>query len=188
MSLQPKRLAAVFYLPLGAIRGDLTELAAETGGSDIKQAPDADGVLDFLWAGLSSEARLIRSSFFGILFISFWQSDFLELLESEREESTAGGALIVADAFRKACEVLSPAFAFVATHLDQATEEWVVGLEWSVLNHEANRLATQGLGLVYFSPEMDDHWVPYSSQEDRDSLPISSGRLMFASSGKSGWF
>jgi hypothetical protein len=188
MSVQPKRLAAVFYLPLGAIRGDPTELAAEAGGSDIKQASDADGIVDCLWAGLLSESRLIRSSFFGVLLISFWQSDFLQLIESGCEETKADGASAVADAFRKACVVLRPAFAFVATRVDQATEEWVVGNEWSVLNHEANRLATQGLGLIYFSPEMDDHWVPRSSQEDRDSLPSSSGRLMFASRGTSRWF
>jgi hypothetical protein len=184
MSSPAKRLAAAFYLSLDTTRRGFPYLLA---GASAIQSGSGD-TSDCRWAGLNCEARLIHSAFYGILVISFWQSDFLRLLDSNAHTTDPDATSSIAEAFRKACETLHPAFAFIATHLDQATEQWMVGLESSVLNHEANRLATQGLGMIYFDSEMDDHWTPHPTQEDRDSIPVTQGRLMFAGKGPLHWF
>jgi hypothetical protein len=187
MSFSPKRLAAIFYLPLDAASRGLFQLATEAGATKIRAIANDDGTLDCSWGGLDAKAGLIPSNFYCILVISFWQSKFLQLV-TEDESAEAKNESFFLQNFQKACKSLIPEFAFIATHLDQATQDWIVGQEWSVLNHAANQLASQGLGLLYFSPEMNDHWTPSSKQEDREILTMSTGRFIFAGRGQSRWF
>jgi hypothetical protein len=188
MSVESKRLWAVFYLS-----GDdadtpsrLLELAEKAGAEECRSSGEDHESLSCLWAGLPCEVFLVKGLVYQILVISIWQSDFLQMIaDGEGQDDRSS---LLAAAFRDACEVLQPKVAFLAVHRDQATYENILDRERWVLNGEANRFASEGLGLLYFSPEVDDLWVPSKLQEEREYLSVSKGRLMFAGSGKSRWF
>jgi hypothetical protein len=57
-----------------------------------------------------------------------------------------------------------------------------------VLAKEANGLADEHFGLLYLNEEVSKYWTPHPSRDDRDSLPISSGKLVFAGRGSSRWW
>jgi hypothetical protein len=117
-----------------------------------------------------------------ILIIAFWQSEFFEvILEDDNGSSLAA-------AFRDACETLQPKVAFIALHLHEATSEYVLDAERWLLNGEADRFESEGLGLVYFGTGVDDLGIFRELRQKHDYLTASIGRLTFAGSGKSRWF
>jgi hypothetical protein len=95
---------------------------------------------------------------------------------------------LLADSFRRACETLKPVFAFVATHLDQATDLAITGFDADVSNKEANELYIQFLGLTYFNQDLAKCCVPGPELETREPFPVSTGSLFFAGRGSSRWF
>ncbi|MBF2064588.1 MAG: hypothetical protein IGS39_09245 [Calothrix sp. C42_A2020_038] len=57
-----------------------------------------------------------------------------------------------------------------------------------VLAKEANGLADGRFGLLYLNKEISQYWTHNPLRDDRDSILISSGKLVFAGKGSSRWF
>ena len=194
MSLETKRLAAVFFIPRQGGEMQSKKLLEIAGATNISIVPatlsDRSGLVNCQWAGMACKAYLDELSYHHLLEIYFWQSDFLELL-SEKEEPIpldADEALPLAQAFKHSCEALSSEVAFLLTHLDQAKHDFILSREWMVLAKEANGLADERFGLLYLNEEVSEYWTSHSLRDDRDSLPISKGKLVFAGRGSSRWF
>jgi hypothetical protein len=193
MNTEPKLLAALFFIPRQSEKlsiKPLLQTAAATDISLISVIPsDRSGLVDCTWAGMACKAYLDQLSYHHLLQIYFWQSQFLELLpEEEVVPLNQDPSFSLAQAFKSACEALDPDVAFIATHLDQAQRDFILEQEWIVLAQEANRLADTRFGLLYLNGEVSQYWTSHPLRDDRDSLPISSGKLVFANRGASRWF
>jgi hypothetical protein len=188
MSVERKRLWAVFYLRDENVGTsyDPLELAKAAGARECKLGSEAHPSVSCVWDSLRCEVLLIKGIVLRIMVISFWQSDFLRMITDD--EGLGSSENLLTAEFRNACEALRPIVAFLAVHLDQATYEYVIDRELWVLNKEANRFVSEGLGLLYFSPDVDELATPSKLQQDREYVTIANGRLMFAGSGKSRWF
>ena len=188
MSVEPKRLAAAFFLPRGERDLTLEELlraAGVTPSAAGRPTPDYDpsGLIDCLWAGLTCRAGVFNLEYHQLFVIYFWQSSFLEMLGGPSDADS-----LVA-AFRDACEALAPEVAFIVTHLDQADIDWILDREAAVLSKDANLLAGERVGLLYLNEEVSSYWTPNPVRDDRDSVPVASGRMVFAGRGDfSRWF
>jgi hypothetical protein len=194
MSLEPKRLAAAFFIPRQGDDLPIEKLLEMAGASNISifsaTLSDGSGLVDCRWAGMSCQSYLDELPYHQLLEIYFWQSDFLELLSEEDDPIAldADEALPLAQAFKHSCEALSPEVAFLVTHLDQAQRDFILSREWMVLAKEANGLADERFGLLFLNEEVSKYWISHPLRDDRDSLPISSGKLVFAGRGSSRWF
>ncbi len=150
------------------------------------------------WAGLiDCLAFLHERSYHQLLIIRFSQSQFLSLLPPEAdlppgEDHFVGlevdPSLSVALTFKQACEALLPEVAFIATHIYDCEYNWVLEREWMVLAKDATALADEGFGLLYLNEEISQNWMNHPQRDDRDSLPVASGRLVFAGRGVMRWF
>lgn len=185
MSVDPKRLAAVFFIPRTSGDMPLERLLHIAGASEVGLTAvicDSSGLVDCLWAGLYCKGFADNLPQHQVLQIYFWQSSFLELAAQK------DNAYPLALAFRDACEALSPDVAFIVTHLDQAQHEWILTKEALVLNKDANALADERLGLLYFNKEIIQHWSHSSLWTDREDVPVNSGRLVFSGLSSTRWF
>jgi hypothetical protein len=192
MSVEQKRLAGVFFIPRGR---DLSieELLRKAGAEDISApsvSSDPSGLLDCKWAGMYCKASLDSLSKHQVLQIYFWQSSFLALLNEESADIPLerDGALPLALSFRDACEALSPEVAFLVTHQWQANRDVVLSREWKVLTKDANELANERFGLLYLDEDIGQYWTYIPRLDNRDSLPVSKGLLVFAGQGSSRWY
>jgi hypothetical protein len=194
LSIEPKRLAAVFFISRCGAPANLEEALHLAGASSVvvnavgSDTPFVEARCE--WAGMTCVARMHALLQHDVLEIRFWQSDFLAHLDERREPVPleVDGALSVALTFREACESLQPTFAFLVTHLSDATTESILSREVLILVNDANALADARLGLLYLGPEIAQQWTPNPVRDDRDSLPVSSGRLVFAGRGWGRWF
>lgn len=204
--IDSKYLGVFFFIRRHKAGGDehnsfLTYLGA-AGAYHISQRPEPIAYLPHTttqhivgaatchWAGIQCEAELDRLENHYLLNIYFLQSHFFEMIGDKRtplplEED---GALGLAYAFRDACENLSPEVAFVAPHTYKAHPESVRKCERMILARDADALADERLGLLYLNDEISQYWTPDKIRDDRDSLPISRGKLVFAGRDWSRWF
>lgn len=194
MSLETKRLAAVFFIPLQGEEMPIKNLLEIAGATDISIVPstlsDRSELVDCRWAGMSCKVYLDELPYHQLLEIYFWQLDFLALLPENNASVPLNKdrAFPIAQAFKRACEDLAPEVAFLVTHMDQAQRDFILSREWMILAKEANGLADEHFGLLYLNEEVSKYWTPHPSRDDRDSLPISSGKLVFAGRGSSRWW
>jgi hypothetical protein len=193
-----RRNGAFFFLLRQEPMPSLDELAAAAGMTKLDPRPlPTDRGLDVRygdWGGIeSARAHLHHLSMHDCLVIDFLQTSFLDLLpprEGHEELSLEeDGALPVALAFRDACERLRPEAAVLATHPDELEDpQWLHACYSAVLGMDPNSLDSCGAAITYVFPDMVDEWVPDRfGPPQRDSLPVTNGRLLFRDTGWSRW-
>ncbi|HYO72954.1 MAG TPA: hypothetical protein VEU33_43530 [Archangium sp.] len=125
-----------------------------------------------------------------MLILYFRQGDFLEMMTEEEGPIPLekDGALPLAQAFARACESLSPDVAFIVTHLDQASLEWIESRAQWVESGDADQLANERIGLLYLSEEMSRHWTSDPILDNRDEMHVKKGRLLFSGRDSSRWW
>jgi hypothetical protein len=197
--MSDRRNGAFFFLLRQEPMPSLDELAIAAGMTALDPRPLAVdrgtevrygewGVID------SVRARVHHLSMHDCLAIDFLQSDLLDLLPPREGHEALpleeDGALPVALAFRDACERLRPEAAALATHPDELQDpQWLHACYSAVLGMDPNLLDSYGGGLVYVGSDMVDEWVPENyGLTQRDSLPVTNGRLLFRGTGWGRWF
>jgi hypothetical protein len=66
--------------------------------------------------------------------------------------------------------------------------EWLHGCYSAVLGMDPNSLDSVAAGITYVCSDMVDEWVPENfGPPQRDSLPVTNGRLLFRDTGWSRW-
>lgn len=197
--MSDSRNGAFFFLLRQESGLSLVELATGAGVTSLSLGPwpekEKEDVRYGRWGDvLSVEVHLRHLQMHDCLAIDFWQSSFLDL-RGPRDGRDAlplkeDGALPVALAFRDACERLHPEVAVFLTHPDQVKEpEWLRECYSSLLGMDPNSLDSLGAGITYVSSDMADEWVTDRfGPPQRDSLPVTSGRLLFRGTGWSRWF
>jgi hypothetical protein len=194
-----RRNGAFFFLLRQEPMPALDELATAAGVTKLSLGPwpekEKEEVRYGYWGGvLSVEARLHHLSMHDCLAIDFLQSSFLDLLPPREGHEALpleeDGALTVALAFRDACERLRPEAAVLATHPDELEDpQWLQACYSAVLGMDPDLLDSYRGGLVYVGPDMVDEWVPENfGPPQRDSLPVTEGRLLFRRAGWGRWF
>jgi hypothetical protein len=197
--MSDRRNGAFFFLLRRELMSSLDEFAAAAGVTELSLGPwpdeEEEAVRYGSWGGvLSVEARLRHLSMHDCLAIDFLQISFLDLRGSrigrEALPLEEDGALPVALAFRDTCERLRPEAAVLATHPDELQDpQWLQACYSAVLGMDPNLLDSYGAGLVYVGPDMVDEWEPENfGPPERDSLPVTNGRLLFRGNGWSRWF
>lgn len=196
--MSDRRTGAFFFLLRQEPMPSLDDLATAAGMTRLDPRPlPTDRSLDVRygdWGGIeSARAHLHHLSMHDCLVIDFLQSSFLDLLPPrEGHESLPleeDGALPVALAFRDACERLHPEAAVLATHPHMLqSPDWLHACYSAVLGMDPNLLDSYGAGLVYVGSDMLDEWAPENyGPPQRDSLPVTNGRLLFRATGWSRW-
>jgi hypothetical protein len=197
--MSDRRNGAFFFLLRQKSMPSLDELATAAGVTSLSRWPwpeeEEEDIRCGCWGGvLSVEVHLRHLKMHDCLAIDFWQSSFLDLRGPRAGRDAVpleeDGALPVALAFRDACERLRPEVAVFLTHSDQVKEpDWMRECYSSVLGMDPNGLDSLGAGITYVSSDMTDEWVPENfGPPQRDSLPVTSGRLLFRGTGWSRWF
>jgi hypothetical protein len=192
------RLGALFFLLRQESMPSLDELAALAGVTSRSLGPwpekEKEDVRYGRWGDvLSVEAHLRHLDFHDCLALDFWQTSFLDLLPPREGHEALpleeDGALPVALAFRDACERLRPEAAVLATHPGMIDNpEWLHGCYSAVLGMDPNSLDSVAAGITYVCSDMVDEWVPENfGPPQRDSLPVTNGRLLFRGTGWSRW-
>lgn len=206
MWVDSKYLGAFFFISHDPTEGNgneaLCTYLSTAGATEISQKP---APLDWLphtttqqvieaatceWSGMYCEVELERLENHHLLDIYFFQSHFFKMIGTKRAPLplVEDGALGLAHAFQYACEQLSPEVAFIATHTYDACPEAVLEREWMITACDADALADERLGLLYLNDEISQCWTSLPIRGERDSLPIPSGRLVFAGCGWDRWF
>ncbi len=140
------------------------------------------------WDGLDSAwAKLDTLEFHYWLQIYFLQSSFFALRPVESPVLEEDGAYPLALTFRSACERLQPEVAFIVTYASGASHEAVMDLYPDVLGMSGVALGRQPLGLLYLDARVAQEWLPDPDFNDRDSLPVAEGRLVFGGRGWRRW-
>jgi len=127
------------------------------------------------------------------LLIYFNHNDFLDLrLRVPREGNEnltleQDGALPLAYAFRDACERLRPTAAFLSILPQDATPTIVHEEYGSVLGVDGGALAARRFSLLYLNQRLAEDYEEQKVADDRDSLPVQHGLLLFAGRGYYRW-
>jgi hypothetical protein len=196
--MSDRRSGAFFFLLRQEPMPSLDELATAAGMTSLDPTPSAvdrgTEVRYGDWGGIDSvRARVHHLSMHDCLAIDFLQSDLLDLLPPREGHEDLpleeDGALPVALAFRDACERLRPEAAVMATHPHMLQDpEWLYDCYSAVLGMDPNSLDSQGPAITYVCSDMVDEWVPENfGPPERDSLPVTNGRLLFRATGWSRW-
>lgn len=184
-------LAAVFFISREkpTARKPLAELLATAGVEGLQPDPRVEGLFNGTWAGLPCQGALVERKDYLLLWSSFGQGSFLERLyprpEDERLESEPG--LLLAQAFRDACDALEVDVGMFLTHNWQASDEWVAEQEWAVSGLFSIHLRSQGIGLLYLDSERVEAQSAHSVLDAHDQLPAWRGRLYFSGHGRERW-
>jgi len=183
VSVEPKRLAAIFFVPRMVQDPTIAQLLEWAGATDIRPpaTDDRSRFYDCHWAAMACKAYLDNQLYHHVLQIYFFQSEFFDLIEEH------GGDAVV-QAFTRTCEALKPDAAFFATHLDQAQRDRILSLEPLVLGKDANGLSDQRFGLLYLDRRIGQHLDHHPLRDDRDTIQTASGELFFAGRGDARWF
>jgi hypothetical protein len=196
--MSDRRNGAFFFLLRQESMPSLDELATAAGVTSLSRWPwlkdDEEDMRLGCWGGvLSVEVRVRHLSMHDCLAIDFLQTPFLDLLAPGEDNEALlleeDGALPVALAFRDACERLRPEAAVLATHPHMLQDsQWLDACYSAVLGMDPNLLDAYGPGLVYIGADMVDEWTPENyGPPERDSLPVTNGRLLFRATGWSRW-
>jgi len=194
LSWDSKRGAAVFFVARGGSDVTLESLLQLAGASSIASRPDIEddpsGLRYCSWAGLSCEAHVIERTYHHVLAIYFWISDFLEMMPEGDEEVPLeeDRALPLASAFKRACEALEPEAAFLLTKEWQSDPDYFLARELQVSIKDADALADEPFGMLYLNDDISRYWTPDPRRDDRESLPVPRGRLVFRGRGGERWF
>ncbi|AFZ26700.1 hypothetical protein Cylst_4630 [Cylindrospermum stagnale PCC 7417] len=101
-------------------------------------------------------------------------------------------ALPVVYTFRDACEQLQAEVAFLDTRAHYGDEvwenrggsrDWIIKKYSILLDFDINGLADERFGLLYLNDYMSDQWDSDPMRDERDAIPLSQGRLVFAGRG-----
>lgn len=140
------------------------------------------------WDGLDSAwAKLDTLEFHYWLQIYFLQSSFFALRPVESPVLEEDGAYPLALTFRAACERLQPEVAFIVTYASGASHEAVMDLYPDVLGMSGIALGRQPLGLLYLDARVAADWPADPEFNDRDSLHMVAGQLVFGGRGWGRW-
>ncbi|MCP2728754.1 hypothetical protein [Limnofasciculus baicalensis] len=101
---------------------------------------------------------------------------------------TSDPTLPIALVFKQACENLLPEAAFIATHIYDSELDWILDREWMILAKDATALADERFGLLYLNEEISQYWIHHPQRDERDNLPVASGKLVFAGRDDLRWF
>jgi hypothetical protein len=208
--MSAKRLCAAFYIsvregePAIADLTSLEKIAREAGVVDLEDVSAAErerygtGAMTGHWDGIPDQVvvDLERLSEHLLFEICFFRSSFLSLLSDDTTDRPVeeDPAVVLAYAFRDACQRLRPDVAFLVTRPPQADlperdlREFVREQEYRVLSLDADLLSAEDFGLLYLDEKIARHWTPHPSRDDRDSLPVAGGKLVFRSRGWGRWF
>src|SRR5216683_1274648 len=179
-----KHLVAVFYIPRSEELTP-TELLrrADVIFAAGRRVPVLDELVSGTWASLDCVARAVDLGPYRVLEIYFWQNDFIEMRMRNKEAESLEDepALPLALAFRHACEELLPDVALLYTSLFQAEQDYLDLTGKEVLSGRIRDLFQQGPGLLYLNEANLRHMEPSWWLCERDTLPVSSGLLVFSS-------
>lgn len=195
-----RELAAAFFIPKEKnnyedIKFMLTKTKA-TNITNIKLLPEKEGNgmwADCLWAGMSGHAFLDKNiSSYQLFIIYFSQRDFLRRGEYSQQDKNLplekDGNLELALTFRDACEALEPEVAYIATHTYYAEFDWILKTIDKIETYDADDIADEA-GLVYFNNEiLIDLITERPPGEERDTLPVNKGKLLFGGRGSKRWW
>jgi hypothetical protein len=193
--MSDRLLAAVFFIAKKEEQFTIEELLDFAQAKDVYTSPPSEfkpwNSVHCEWAGLiDCWAYLHELPYHQLLIIYFRQSGLLRLLPPEdslvplEDDPTMQIALT----FKVACETLLPEVAFIPTHLYDSELKWILDREWMVLAMDATALADERFGLLYLNEEISLNWIHHPLRDDRDSLSINNGLLVFASRGSLRWF
>lgn len=194
-----KYAVAVFFIPRKEddTNASILELLNLAGAIQVDTRPvapsDTSGLVLCTWAGMTCRAYLANLEEYQVLHMFFFRSILLDLLGDPPEHPEdfpleKDGALQIALAFQDACVALSPEVGFIAVRRNQGDPDWTLERAWMVLAKDANALADEHFGLLYLNQEISTYWSSNPALDDRDSLPVPSGRLVFAGRGWRRWF
>lgn len=204
--MSDRRLAAAFFilkeqeeLPLETLENLLCKAQATNIFTEPSTASQPWNTVYCKWAGLTHCTGYIHElSYHWLLYITFSHSQFLRLLPPEVDEIhpledcfvplEADPTLPIAVTFKHACEALKPEVALIATHVYDGELNWILDREWMVLAKDATALADQHFGLLYLNEDISHNWLHHPLRDDRDSLPVASGQIVFAGRGCWRWF
>ncbi len=204
--MSAKRLCAAFYTPVRegepatADLARLGEIAGAAGMVDLEEVSAAErerygiGAMTGHWDGIPDQVQvdLERLSEHLLLEVSFFRSSFFSLLSEDTTDRPMeeDPAIVLAYAFRGACLRLRPDVAFLVTRPspEEDLREFVRGQEYRVLSLDADLLSAEDFGMLYLDEKIAQHWTPHPSRDDRDSLPVAGGKLVFRSRGWGRWF
>jgi hypothetical protein len=143
------------------------------------------------WDGLSVVwAYLDEFAYHICLNIAFADFDFYLLQEKGSDapdDLAADGALPLAHAFRAACESLRPEIALLAVLPQQTTPGWIAEHYSHIANIDLRWFAEEHFAMLYLDERLAPDWPRVVAREPRDTLPVSSGVLVFASRGAQRW-
>ena len=154
------------------------------------------------WAGFDDVwARVDTLHRHQCLQIYFSLNHFLDLCPEESDDQDLpleeDPRLPLAYTFQDACEKLQAEVAFIDTHAhygDEAWEnrkgnrDWIIKHYSMLLELDINALADERFGLLYFNEYINQIWDSNPQDEDRDSIPITQGCLVFAGKGSARWY
>jgi len=192
MFLDEKRLAAAFFIP-GEMSGGALEVVAKKAGMDkLFTVPWHPVTLHGRWAGMEDCCVSVDVlDHHDCLQIYFWLSDFFELRGLCNDSSLPldrDGALPVAYVFRDACLSINAEVAFMITHLDQASPNYILNEYKDILAMNGNILINRHFGMLYLNEDIALGLDDGALLAGLDAIPTSTGILVFAGTGASRWF
>jgi hypothetical protein len=192
MPLGERRLAAVFFIPLTVGERSIEQLGLAAGVADPFTVEWHPIPLHCRWAAMEDScARLDVLEHHYCFQIYFWLSAFFELRQHRDDPDLPveqDGAIEVAYAFRDACVRLPAEVGFIVSHLDQANPEYILDQYTDVLGMNADALASTHFGLLYLSEALVYSMNGIARLDGRETIPASSGRLVFSGKGANRWF
>ncbi|WP_434390615.1 hypothetical protein [Melittangium boletus] len=184
-------LAAVFFISreTPTARRTLAELLAIAGAEELQPDSRVEDLFSGTWAGLPYRGALVERKDHLLLWVSFGQGRLLEQLyprpKDEHLESAPG--LLLAQAFRDACDALKVDVGMFLSHNWQASDEWMAEQEWAVSGLFSIHLRAQGIGLLYLDRERVEAQSAHPVLDEHDQLPARHGRLYFSGRGRERW-
>jgi len=186
MSLDPKRLAAVFFIPHQRTKASLMELLEKADATQISPATDNTQMVDCVWAGWNCKGYAEDLSDYRVLYIYFWQSDFLANLGDNIKPIEQDGLYKLVKTFESTCTKLVPEVAFIITHLWQANIDFVRNRERMIRTKDTEGLLSEYFGALYIEDEICKFIT--RDLQNRDTLKTNSGVIIFAGKDDSRWF
>lgn len=185
MDVDSKRLAAVFFLTGDHAQAPLRESLTIAGAVHISAPAPVTQLVDCQWAGWQCQGYVDTREAYRVLYIFFWQSDFLDDLDEDAKPLDQDGLQALIRAFRGACDALTPLTAVILTHLWQADIDAARRLEPVVLSKDVNTLIEEHFGALY----LDDQARQYitTAYDERDVIKTQSGIIIFAGQGEDRW-
>ena len=192
------KLAAAFFIPKEEReKEDIKTMLGKAKATDIKNiqsVPKGKGIwADCRWVDMDGQAYLTDSLPSHILLIIYFsQRDFLRRGEYSQQDKNLplekDGNLELALTFRDACEALEPEVAYIATNPIFAEFKWILKTVDKIETYDSDAIADDA-GLVYFNNEiLIDLITERPPGEERDTLPVKKGRLLFDYQGNERWW